>query len=119
MNMKDHITVVGAIRIGVSLLLLVAAAIVFVAVVGGGLLSGDQQAMAVTSVVGTAIAGVLTLFALPGIIGGIGLIRHKSWARYVVLVLAVFDLLVIPVGTLLGGYSIWVLMQDEAVQMFS
>ena len=119
MNMKDQITVVGAIRIALSLLLLVAAAIVFVAVVGGGLLSGDQDAMAITSVVGTAIAGVLTLFALPGIIGGIGLLKLKLWARYVVLVLAVFDLFVIPVGTLVGGYSIWVLMQDEAVKMFS
>jgi hypothetical protein len=119
MNMKDQITIVGAIRIALSLLLLVAAAIVFVAVVGGGLLSGDRDAIAITGVVGTAIAGLLTLFALPGIIGGIGLIRLKSWARYVVMVLAVFDLTNVPIGTLLGGYSIWVLMQDEAVGMFS
>ena len=46
-------------------------------------------------------------------------VRRWSWARWVSLVLAVLDLLLIPVGTLFGIYAIWVLMQDETEAMFA
>jgi hypothetical protein len=34
------------------------------------------------------------------------------------LVISFFNLLRIPVGTLLGGYSIWVLLNDETIRLF-
>jgi hypothetical protein len=47
------------------------------------------------------------------------LLKYKSWARYLVLVLAILDLLNIPIGTAIGVYSIWVLAQDETAKMFA
>ena len=117
--MEKHVTVVGALHIGFGALWILAAAIVFVAVVGGGLISGDGQAIAITTVVGTVIASFLVLVSLPGIIGGFGLLKGKPWARTLVLILAVLDLVNMPVGTVVGVYTIWVLMQDETARFFT
>ncbi|MBM4430989.1 MAG: hypothetical protein FJ026_11685, partial [Chloroflexi bacterium] len=110
MDWKKHITVLGALRIGFGALGLLAAAIVFVAVVGGGLLSGDQQAIAITSIVGTVIAGMIALVSLPWIIAGVGLLKFKPWARLLSLILSVFDLANVPFGTALAFYTFWVLI---------
>ena len=118
MEMKQHVTIVGALHIGCGVLGLFAAAVVFVATVGGGLLSGDAEAIRITGIVGTLVAGLIGVLSMPGIVGGIGLLRRWSWARILVLVLSVFDLAGVPIGTLLGIYSIWVLMQDETAKMF-
>ena len=118
MNMKEHVKIVAALRIGMSMLILVGAAVVFVSVVGGGLLSGDRDAIRITGIVGTLIAAFLTLLAVPGIIAGIGLLRRRNWARILALVLSVFDLLAFPIGTIIGVYSIWILVQREVEVLF-
>ena len=118
MSMKNHVTVVAALRIAMSVLVLVAAALVFLGVVGGGLLSGDREAIRITGIVGTVVAGAIALFCVPGIVAGIGLLKHWHWARILTLVLSIFDLLLFPIGTIVAVYSIWVLVQREAEVLF-
>jgi hypothetical protein len=117
-SMKNHITVLAALRIGFSLLGVLSALFIVVAVVGGGLISGDETAIAVTSLVGAIVGGFILLLSLPGVVAGFGLLQHRQWARILTLVLAVFDLMAIPVGTLFGFYAIWVLMQEETAALF-
>ena len=116
--MKQHVTVVGALHIGFGALGILIALVVFVAVVGGGLISGDEDAITITSIVGSVIAFFFVLVSVPGIIGGIGLLKYQPWARILVLILAVFNLVNIPIGTAVGVYTIWVLIQDETAQLF-
>jgi hypothetical protein len=113
MKMQEHITIVAALKIGIGGLRLLIGMLVFVAVVGGGLVSGDAEARGITAVVGSVIALALTPGAVARIVGGIALLMRKPWARILVLVLAVLDLLSIPIGTVVGIYTIWVLLQDE------
>jgi hypothetical protein len=117
--MEKHVTIVAALRIAFGALGILAAIIIFLAVVGGGLISGDSDAMRVTVIVGPSIALVLVLVSLPGIIGGVGLLKYKQWARILVIILAILDLFNIPIGTALGIYSLWVLLQDETAQLFA
>ncbi|MBL7201147.1 MAG: hypothetical protein ISS56_13495 [Anaerolineae bacterium] len=72
-----------------------------------------------TSVLGPLIAVIVAVFSVPSIVGGIGLIKRWSWARYLVLILSVFSLTNVPVGTAMGVYSIWVLMHDETAELFA
>jgi hypothetical protein len=116
--MEKHVTVLGALYIAFSALNIVAALIIWTLVVGGGLISGDEEAIAITTGIGTAIVFILVLLAAPGIIGGIGLLRQWSWARILVLILGCLNLFNIPVGTALGIYTIWVLVQDETARLF-
>ena len=118
MSMKEHVKVVAALRIGMSVLMLLGAAVVFVSVVGGGLLSRDLEAIRITGIVGTAVAGFLVLLSVPGIVAGIGLLRRRNWARVLALVLSIFDLLAFPIGTLIAVYSIWILAQRETEVLF-
>jgi hypothetical protein len=114
--MEQHVTVVGVLRIGfgalgivAAIIVLLVATIVFGATVGPGVLSGDQEALRILTAIGSGlglllsgVALLLVLLSVPGIIGGIGLLRLRPWARYLVLILAVFDLFNIPVGSNAG-----------------
>ena len=91
--MEKHVTILGALYIAFSSLGVLAAIIVFVAIAGGGLLSGEPKAIAVTASVGSAIAFFLALVSVPGIIGGIGMLKRKSWARILVMILGFLNLL--------------------------
>jgi hypothetical protein len=111
--MEKHVTLVGVFHIGFSILRILAAMAVFVILVGSGRLSGDPHAMAVTYVIGSVIAYFLVIVSIPGIIGGVGLLKRQNWARIVLLIVAVLDLLHVPFGTALGIYTIWVLVHED------
>jgi hypothetical protein len=121
--MEKHVTVVGALHIGFGALGILGALTAFLFIVGGGLIggffSGEETVVAITAIVGTLVALWAGLLSVPGIIGGIGLLMRKSWARYLVLVLAVLDLFNIPIGTAVGIYSIWILVHDETARLFA
>ena len=63
--MEKHVTVLGILYIAFSALGLLLATIIFTAVVGGGIISGDSEAMAITGIVGPAVALFLCCCPLP------------------------------------------------------
>lgn len=52
---------------------------------------------------------------LPALAGGIGLLRGKTWARIIVLLLSILMLFIFPIGTVLGGYGILALRAEQAL----
>jgi len=76
--MEKHITILGALYIAFSCLGLLVAVFVFTVVTGAGILSGDLEAMAITSIVGSAVAMFLLIISAPGIIGGFGILKKYS-----------------------------------------
>jgi hypothetical protein len=116
--MDKHVTILGILYIALGVLGILAAIIVFLAIAGGGLISGDEEAIVITSIVGSAIALFLVVISVPGIIGGVGLLKKQSWARILVLILGILNLLNIPFGTVLGIYTLWALLKPEAEEVF-
>jgi hypothetical protein len=116
--MKKHVTILGALYIACGCLRALMALLIFTLLVSGGLLSGDEEALAITSAVGSVIASFLFLLAAPNIIGGIGLLKWRRWSRILVLILGCLNLFIIPFGTALGIYTIWVLMDDRTIELF-
>lgn len=116
--MEKHVTAVAVLHIAFGALGLCGAAIVFLAVVGGGLLSGDIRAIAITSTVGIVASAFMTITSLPGLIGGNGVLGRRRWARVLVMVVGALDLFSIPFGTILGVYTLWILMKDETARLF-
>ena len=117
--MDKHVTAVGAIFIAFGALGVCVALIILVAVVGGGLLSGDEEAMWITSIVGFSIAGPLLLIEPLKIVGGIALLQRRPWSRILVLILSFLSLIMIPIGTAYGVYAIWVLMKDDTERLLA
>ncbi len=116
--MRQHVTLLASLLIAHSALGLIVAIIVFISVAGGGMLSGDAEAMFITSTVATVIGGFLTLLALPGLLAGFGLIGRKPWARILGMIVSILSLPSVPLGTALGIYGIWVLAKEETAQLF-
>lgn len=119
--MKSHITIIGIIRIGLSAFWLLSGCLVFSLLWGIGLFAAadDPTALSVLGLIGSIVGVFLILLSVPGIIGGIGLLKYKNWARYLVLLLAVLDLFMFPLGTAYGIYTFWALVQEETVAMFN
>ncbi|HET6566939.1 MAG TPA: hypothetical protein VFG50_03175 [Rhodothermales bacterium] len=112
--MTKQIDIIAWLHIAYGVLILLLAFVVTGAVIGGGLISGEREAIAVTTTVGIVLGIVFVVLALPSLIGGWGLLNRRSWARTLIIVLSVIDLFSFPIGTAIGGYSLWVLFQDEA-----
>jgi len=127
MTMDRHVQVLGILHIVYSGLAFVGGCIAFALFLGIGAFVSSMEGMpgpaednapAILAIIGTVIGASLIICSIPGIIGGIGVLNRKEWARILVLVISFFDLLFIPLGTLLGVYSLWVLFNDETISLF-
>jgi hypothetical protein len=47
------------------------------------------------------------------------LLRRKNWGRILAIIVGVLDLANFPIGTAIGIYSLWVLLQDGASAYFA
>jgi hypothetical protein len=118
-KMKKHVTVVGAIHIGFGFLGLIAAVAVFFALnFARSQVGGDETGEMVLRFLSISIPLLIGFLSTLGLVGGIGLFTYMPWARYLVIIVAALGCLNIPIGTLKGVYSLWVLMQDETVKLF-
>lgn len=117
--MKKHVTVVGAIHIGFGIIGLMAAVAIFFAInFAKGFVVGEEVPAKVLGFLAIILPMVIGFMSTLGLIGGIGLLSFQPWARYIVIVVAAIGCLNIPIGTLKGVYSIWVLLQDETIKLF-
>ena len=66
-----------------------------------------------------SIAAIMFIVSVVGILGGIGVLKRKEWGRIITLIVSILNLIHIPIGTALGAYSLWVLMNDESIKMFN
>ena len=119
-TMKKHVTFVAALHIGFSIIGIFGAfALFFILRFAGSFVEDVDVANTVLHFVGIFLPFVILLVSIIGLAGGIGLMGYKKWARILVLIISAVDCLNIPLGTLVGVYSIWALMQDESVKLFS
>lgn len=122
--MERHVTLLGilaglwgalAVVVGVSMLLLAVGAVVELVDPAG---AGVEFAAGVTAAV-FALIGVLAL-AWGGAHVWVAqlLRRRRPSGRVMALALALVNLLVLPFGTALGIYALWVLLTDDGRRLF-
>ncbi len=125
--MRDHVRILACLHIvfgSLGVLCAIAAVLFFGGIAGvlGAAVPHDLEAwhiaMPVLGMVGLAICGFFMLVSIPGIICGVGLLKFRAWARILGIVLSALDLLHVPVGTALGIYGLWVLLNPETERLF-
>lgn len=72
--------------------------------------------MAILGGLAMLILFIALLVSLPSLIGGIGLLKGRWWARTLILVLSFIHLLEFPLGTALGIYGIYVLWDQHPAE---
>ena len=119
--MEKHIQLVGILNIAYrSFLILVS---LFLFVVAAGFRRFFDMILRLGSidivpVVLLVIALLMFVVSVAGIVAAVGVLGRRRWGRVLMLVISFFNLLRVPLGTLLGGYSIWVLLNDETIRLF-
>ncbi len=78
-----------------------------------------EMAPGILRLIAWGIGCFFLVLALPQIIGGIGLMKKKEWARILILVVSFFHLLSFPLGTALGVYSFVILLKEETITLFT
>jgi hypothetical protein len=124
--MTSHVDFVGVLFIvwgllttlvGVSTLALGVGAVALIASAsrGGG---AGQFAAGFTAAAFTTLAVIALLWGSAHVVVGVPLRRHKPWSRLAALTLGSVDLLLLPYGTALGVYALYVLLNEKGKALF-
>ena len=98
-NISRHITIVGWLHIALNLI-----------TIGFAIFFGVYFDA-------TYLPLAMVIFSIPGLLAGVGLIKHRHWARMLGIIMSIFNLLTFLHGTVIGIYSMMVLFDPEAVRL--
>ena len=68
---------------------------------------------------GTAAALFCFVWAVPGLVVGLGLLGRQPWARILGIVISALSLMHVPFGTALGVYGLWILFHRDTERLFA
>lgn len=120
--MTQHVQILGILHIinGAFTLLVGGCAMIFLFFGAFAVaIDGDGGGALAFTLITIFVGAVIVLTSLPGIIGGIGVLGYRRWARIVLLIVGAISLFSFPLGTALGIYTFWVLLNDQTEALFS
>lgn len=79
---------------------------------------GGHVAAGVTAALFTVLAIIAIVWGVAHVIVGVPLRAKRPWARLMGLTLGAVDLLLLPYGTALGIYTLWVLLSEQGRNVF-
>jgi hypothetical protein len=130
--MQKHITLAGILNIVCSSLAIIGSLVLFAIAIGfryfmefifnmdqNGSHEVPPEVLNIVPIILVFIGALILIVSIVGIIGAVGVIKKKEWGRITLLVVSFLHLIHIPLGTILGVYSIWVLLNDETIRLFN
>lgn len=118
-QMSTHVKVLGWLYIISGIIGLAITALTVIILLGSGWISGDRTAISVLTIIALVVGGFLLLVSLPGILAGAGLLAFRPWGRILAIVLGILNLPGFPTGTILGIYTLYVLLDDDTSRLFA
>ena len=121
-----HIDLLGLLFIlwGV-MTMLVGASTLALGVVAAALMSsagqrggGGQFAAGLTAAAFMLLAVIALVLGSAHIVVGMPLRKYRHWSRLAALMLGSVDLLLLPYGTAVGAYALWVLLREPSRALF-
>ena len=76
-------------------------------------------AAGLTAAIFTTLAVIAIIWGSVHVVAGVPLRRRRPWARMMALMLGSVDLLLLPYGTALGIYALWVLLSESGKALFA
>lgn len=81
--------------------------------------TSDAESRKALQFIGPPVLIAAVIGLIPGLVGGIGLLRLRNWARILILILSAFLVPMLPVGSAVGIYGFWTLLNPETKLLFS
>ncbi len=75
-------------------------------------------AVPILGAVGAVVFTTTTVLSLPSLIAGWGLFQRRPWGRILGIIASALHLVNLPLGTVVGVYSLWVLLSRESDALF-
>jgi hypothetical protein len=116
--MEQHIRIVAILYIIWGVIGLAVAALVLLGGVGAGFMSQDADAALASGTCATVVAVIIAVLSLPNLLAGFGLQKRKQWARILTIILSVLNVFQFPLGTALGVYGLWALLNEQSKSYF-
>ncbi len=122
--MEQHVRIIGILDIAFGILGVIGGVIMMIAFIVGGAglsTSGEQGAGgAGAALAGTGLIVGLIVIALSGfeIYVGSKLQQYRPWARIVQIIFGVLSLPGFPIGTALGIYYLWAMLNKDTASLF-
>ncbi len=123
--MESHVKALGVLHIVMGAMGVIGAVVVLLlfggiaAIVDGNAPHGDAEiAVPILGAVGGLIALLVFVLSVPGIVVGIGLFGLRPWARILGIILSALNLMNVPIGTAVGAYGLWVLLNNQTEPLF-
>lgn len=119
-QIEQHVPILGAVHLLGGALFVVLGIFVFVFLtgIGAAVAIEDPIAPRVLTFVGMSVGVLLVVLGLPGMAAGFGLLKRRAWARGLAIAIGVLNLVNFPLGTLIGVYTLIVLLQTDAEEVF-
>jgi hypothetical protein len=128
--MRDHIRILGILNIVMGTLTSLLGVVAMLAMgtiasfieaslpsAGGSDYHDAVVAAPVVASIGFGIAIFFFVLGLPSIIGGWGLMNYRPWSRILMIIVSIFHLFHVPLGTALGVYGLWVLLSADGQRL--
>lgn len=121
--MNKHVTTIAMVCVGLAIIGIVVSGTIYLGV--RWLIDLPQHVRMETALipavalpVSNAVIAFLLVGSILNIIAGLGLFARREWGRYLALLIAVFNLFNVPVGTMIGIYMFWALLHDDTTRLF-
>jgi hypothetical protein len=119
--MEQHIRIVAILYMIWGIIGLVIAALVLLGglgAAGAGIAQEDPDAAIAAGTCFTVIAVIIAVLSVPNLLAGWGLQKRKQWARILTIILSVLNLFQFPLGTALGVYGLWAMLNEQSKGYF-
>lgn len=123
--MREHVKLLAILNLAYGGLVALCGvmALLFLGGMSAFLRTADKSANAapaasVLAAIGTFVFFLMLALSLPSLFAGWGLLNYREWARILTLVLSALHLVSFPIGTLLGIYGFYVLLNDQTRPLF-
>ena len=88
------------------------------AIISSSTRPGGHVAAGLAAAIFTTLAVIAIVWGGAHVVAGVPLRRRRPWARLMALTLGSVDLLLLPYGTALGIYALWVLLSEGGKSLF-
>jgi hypothetical protein len=107
--LKKHVRFLGWLHIALGIIDLCIGLMAFGVLSGIGALSGDIASFGLLSLIGGFAGFFMLLMALPNFVCGLGLLRGwGGWVIVLAVILGLFNLMNVPIGTAIALYTFWI-----------
>lgn len=117
-EIEQHVTILAWILMILNAMGLAVGIFLFFLLAGVGAVTGETEVMAILVMVGAVFGVLMAALSLPGMAAGYGLLRRRAWGRILAILVLILGLVNVPIGTAIGAYGLWVLLQAEAPAYF-